>query len=135
MCFEKSMMDRRSQSSCNCPMECSSISYSFKVVSTKFEEEEMCQNLGQNGKFWTKQFASTAHKFPPQFIRKLIEVKNDSFISNEVEYCKRNLQYRAEVIFKLATDSMSVTVMSSRMSFFDKMSAFGMSSYKDIPDR
>ena len=65
-----------------------------------------------------------AHKIPPQFERKLIEIKNN-VSSDQVDYCKRNLQYRAMVIFRLATDSMSVTVMSSRLSFFDKMSAFG----------
>ena len=69
-----------------------------------------------------KQFYE--HKFPPQFIRKLIEVK-DNVSSNATEYCKRNLEYRAEVIFRMATDSVTVTVMSSRLSFFDMMSSFG----------
>ena len=95
----------------------------FVFFSTKFEEEEMCPNVKNKGDFLMKEFYT--HKFPHQFIRKLIEVKNENISSDAVEHCKRNLQYRAEVIFKLATDSMSVTVMSSRLSFFDKMSAFG----------
>ena len=119
------MLERRTQYECNCPMECSSISYSFRVVSTKFEEKDMCENVGKKGKFWTKEFESPDQKNPPQFIRKLIKLKNNSISANAEEYCKRNLQYRAEVIFRMATDSMSVTVMSSRLSFFDKMSAFG----------
>ena len=104
-------------------MECNSITYSFRVVSTKLEEDEVCEGKDSSGvSFMNEQFY--AHKIPPQFERKLIEIKNN-VSSDEVEYCKRNLQYRAMVIFRLATDSMSVTVMSSRLSFFDKMSAFG----------
>ena len=49
-----------------------------------------------------------------------------------IDYCKKNLKYRAEVIFRLATDSLSVTVMSRRLSFFDKMSAFGKLMLKII---
>ena len=64
------------------------------------------------------------HKSPPQFIRKLIEYK-DNTSSDPSDTCKVNIQYRAEVIFRLATDSISVTVMSRRLSFFDKLSAFG----------
>ena len=53
-----------------------------------------------------------------------MKIKNN--VSEDAqEYCKKNLQYRAELIFKMATDSVSVTVMSQRLSFFDKMSAFG----------
>ena len=104
-------------------MECTSISYSLRVVSTKFEEKEMCGETSENSVM--KEFNAEGHKFPPQFIRKLIHLKNNSVSSDEVEFCKRNLKYRAEVIFRLATDSMSVTVISSRLSFFDKMSAFG----------
>ena len=64
------------------------------------------------------------NKFPPQFIRRLKQFKDNSS-SQEQDYCKKNIQYRAEVIFRMATDTMSVTVMSPRLSFFDKMSAFG----------
>ena len=123
MCFEDSMKNRTTQKTCDCPMECTSISYSFRVVSTKFEHKEMCGETNENSVM--NDFDLVGHKFPHQFIRKLIHLKNNSVSSKEVEYCKRNLKYRAEVIFMLATDSMSVTIMSSRLSFFDKMSAFG----------
>ena len=39
--------------------------------------------------------------------------------------CLKNLNYKAEVIFRIATDTMSVTVSSRRLSFFDKLSGFG----------
>ena len=62
---------------------------------------------------------------PPKFVRKLIEFKNN-VSSDEIEYCHRNIQYRAEITFFLATDSVSVTAMTRRLSFFDQLSAFGM---------
>ena len=110
------------EDNCNCPMECNSITYSFTTVSTPFIKEEMCLLETKEGHYMMKQFYE--HKFPPQFIRKLIEVK-DNISSNATEYCKRSLEYRAEVIFRMATDSVTVTVMSSRLTFFDKMSSFG----------
>ena len=45
--------------------------------------------------------------------------------SKPSELCRRYLPYRAEVIFRLATDTVSVIVRSRRLSFFDKLSAFG----------
>ena len=56
------------------------------------------------------------------FERTMIRMK---YNMSNVEYCKTQLKYRAEVTFRLATDSMSVTVMSRRLTFYDKMSAFG----------
>ena len=41
------------------------------------------------------------------------------------DVCTTNIQYRAEIIFKLATNNIQVTVTSRRLSFFDKLSAFG----------
>ena len=64
------------------------------------------------------------HKFPPQFIRNLIMFK-DNISADESENCKKNIQYRAEVTFQLATNEMPVTVISRRLSFFDKLSGFG----------
>ena len=81
----------------------------------------------KKGNFLMKQFYE--HKFPPEFVRKLIQAKSN-ISANEVEYCKKNLQYRAEVIFRMASDTVSVTVVSRRLSFFDKMSAFGKLCYK-----
>ena len=67
--------------------------------------------------------------FPPVFISRARE-----FISNEssdmTELCKRLLPYRAQVTFRLATDTVSVTVRSRRLSFFDKLSAFGNQNQK-----
>ena len=59
---------------------------------------------------------------------KLMFIKENISI-DAVDDCNRNLQYRAEVIFKLVTDTLSVTVISRRLSFFDKMSAFGKHLY------
>ena len=64
------------------------------------------------------------NKFPKEFVRRLILFK-DNKTSDEVEYCKQNIKYRAEVAFFLATDSVSVTSMTKRLSFFDQLSAFG----------
>ena len=117
------------EGSCDCPMECNSISYSFSVVSTPFDPELLCRddvndyNIG-NGKsdFLMKPFYK--RKAPPQFERRLLKMMNN-ISEDAMAYCKKNIKYRAEVIFKMATDSMSVTTMSRRLSFFDKMSAFG----------
>ena len=108
---------------CDCPTQCNFISYSFTTVSTPFDGNELCPPETLNSdNFLMKPFYE--NKFPPQFIRKLIKIKNN--VSDDAQdYCKKNLQYRAEVIFRMATDTMSVTVMSPRLSFFDKMSAFG----------
>ena len=51
---------------------------------------------------------------------------NITTTSDEAELCKRLLPYRAEVTFRMATDTVSVTVRSKRLTFFDKLSAFGM---------
>ena len=81
------MKNSTNQRNCDCPMECNSITYSFRVVSTKLEEDEVCEGKDSlMNEFY-------AHKIPPQFERKLIEIKNN-VSSDEIEYCKRNLQYR-----------------------------------------
>ena len=67
-------------------------------------------------------------KYPPMFMRKLSEILQNVSSADDV-ICKRNINYRAEVIFRLATNSISVTVISRRLSFFDKLSAFG-NNYK-----
>ena len=101
-CFDQNMKNSTNQRNCDCPMECNSISYSFRVVSTKLEEDEVCEGKDS----FMKEFY--AHKIPPQFERKLIEIKNN-VSSDEIEYCKRNLQYRAMVIFRLATGQWQLT--------------------------
>ena len=44
------------------------------------------------------------------------------------EICKKKLLYKAEVIFKISTHTMIVIENSRRLSFFDKLSGFGMNS-------
>ena len=110
---------------CECPRECNYRSYSFSLVSTPFDPKKMCPSAIKSTDFLMMEFYK--NKSPPQFIRKLKAIKEfkDNVTSDEDVYCKRNIQYRAEVIFRLATDSVSVTVMTRRLSFFDKLSAFG----------
>ena len=111
-------------------MECNSISYQFTLESTPLGKAEMCPyaRLAE----WThdnllmKEFY--IKKTPPQFVRDLKLLKNN-ISSDAQEYCKKNLDYRAEVIFKMATDTLPVTVLSSRLSFFEKMSAFGKKTH------
>ena len=101
-------------------MECDSISYSFSVVSTPFNEIGLCP-----AKLQTSTMSAFYRKpFPKPFIRKL-----KKFIYNETdstsEICKINVKYRAEIMFKLATNNIAVTVTTKRLNFFDKLSGFG----------
>ena len=130
-CFEASMEDTP-EWTCDCPVECKSISYSFSIVSTPFNPEEACPT--SNDAFWRDDVLLRPfyeeNESPPKFVKKLINMRNNISLDVDDRYqmeesCKKNLQYRAEVIFQLATDSMSVTIMSRRLSFFDKLSAFG----------
>ena len=104
-------------------MECTTISYSFSVVITPFNPEELCPE-DSHYEYLMNPFKDL--KYPLPFIRKLLEIKDNITFPGEVEECMNNLQNRAEVNIKLVTDTMPVTVMSRRLSFFDKMSAFGI---------
>ena len=111
---------------CDCPVECESISYSFSIVSTPLDPEEICTDLREYGRDRRDPFMEDFYnnKYPPQYVRTLLTIKSN--VSDDaIDYCKKNLPYRAEVIFRMASDIMPVTIMSSRLSFFDKMSAFG----------
>ena len=103
-------------------MECDSISYSFSLVSTPFNEIGLCPGNRKRPHPLMSEFYEKP--FPKLFIRKM-----KKFIYNETdstsEICKRNVKYRAEIIFKLATNNIAVTVTSKRLSFFDKLSGFG----------
>ena len=121
------MENNISEDNCDCPKECSYISYSFTLESTEFDPKEVCPDIfgsdfDKYENFVMKPFYE--HKYPAQFIRSLRSIQSN-VSDTDMAYCEKNLKYRAEVIFRLATDSMSVTVLSSRLSFFDKMSAFG----------
>ena len=108
---------------CECPMECSTISYSFSVVITPFNPLELCPENSHN-EFLMKAFKEAVS--PPKFIRELMKIKDNVTFPGDEWECIINLHNRAEVNFKLVTDTMPVTVMSRRLSFFDKMSAFGI---------
>ena len=103
---------------CDCPKECNTLSYSFSVTSTPLDPDELCTpDDSKMGQFYY-------HKFPADFVRTQMKMKYN--VTNDAtDYCKKNIEYRAELVFKMATDSMEVTVLSRRLSFFDKMSAFG----------
>ena len=121
------------EENCDCPVECNSLSYSFTLISTPFDAQKMCpKNIGPIS-FLMKEFYQNENKFPTQFVRKLIKL-NANVSSNEIDYCFKNIQYRAEIIFRLASNQMSVTVMSRRLSFFDKMSAFGKDNFQSSID-
>ena len=110
------------EETCDCPMECSYISYSFSVVSTPFDANKLCPGKNRKADFLMKEFYE--NPFPPKFIRKLIQLKRNES-SAEAIYCKRNIKYRAAIEFKLATNQITVTYMSRRLTLFDKVSAFG----------
>ena len=106
---------------CNCPLECDIVSYSSYFVSSQFKPDELCPTK-EPEEGLMKEFY--VHKSPPQLIRDLEKYTSNS--SNKAQdYCLKNIQYRAEVNFQLATNTMSVTVISRRLSFFDKLSGFG----------
>ena len=115
------MKNNSIEDKCQCPMECDYISYSFSLVSTPFDPAEMCPNNPRSQDLM-RQFDE--YKSPPRFVRKLIQFRKN-ISSADSDYCMRNIMYRAEVNFRLATNSLSVTIMSRRLSFFDKMSSFG----------
>ena len=127
LCFENAFHSVTTEETCDCPVECNSLSYSFSLVSTPFDSQGMCpSDATKNNRFLMKEFYINDH--PPKFVRKLIHFVKNTSVTNIVsskDLCMRNLQYRAEVIFRLATDTISVTVMSRRLSFFDKLSDFG----------
>ena len=119
ICFENSISDITLEENCDCPMECNYISYSSFYVSTPLDPEQLCSK-GSHG----LMEAIFKNKYPPQFVRNLRKyMKNET--SNQKDICKKYLQYRAKVTFQLATNTLSVTVISRRLSFFDKLSGFG----------
>ena len=121
------MLNLTNEETCDCPMECNSISYSYGFVSKPFDSNKMCMGEKISEDFLMKPLYK--NKLPDQFVRRLTQFKDNVTLS-EIEYCKSEIQYRAEVKFFLATDSVSVTAMTRRLSFFDKLSAFGMSQRK-----
>ena len=122
-CIEDSINTVDIEKSCDCPIECTSISYSFTKVSTPFDGDEFCPpSIMGHGDFLMKPFYED--KEPPKFVRKLWKIKYN-VSDDDMGYCKDTLKYRAEVIFRLATDSIYVTVLNKRLSFFDMLSSLG----------
>ncbi len=122
LCFEESMKNFTSVNDCDCPLDCDSITYSYSLVSSRLKENELCAN---KLKAPTPLMTDFYHKpFPKLFIRQLRKyAKNIS--ADPYEICSKYLQYRAAVTFQLATNDVSVTITSRRLSFFDKLSGFG----------
>ena len=121
-CFEDIMANDTLEEDCSCPLECDSITYSFSVVSSPFNEIGLCSSRLDKPSPLMSEFY--LKPFPKPFVRKL-----KTFLLNETddtrEICMTNIKYRAKVIFKLATNNIAVTVTSKRLSFFDKLSGFG----------
>ena len=120
ICIERSLKNSSLGLGCHCPMDCDSVSYSYSIVSTPISEKEQCSTKGDYSIF--EEFYK--RPFPPKFIRRTREFLGIESLK-EADVCKKLLPYRAEVTFRLATDTVSVTVRSRRLSFFDKLSAFG----------
>ena len=121
ICFESILANFSTALSCHCPMDCDSVSYSYSIVSTPILEREECSAKGKDSLF--QEFYDKP--FPPKFITRVRELLGKTNSSKAMFLCKRMLPYRAEVTFRLATDTVSVTVRSRRLSFFDKLSGFG----------
>ena len=120
ICFEEAISTNQDDQ-CDCPLECNSISYSYTFITTPLNPDETCPP-GNIKNFLMKEFYE--HKFPPEYIRNLRKFK-DNVTSDQAEICKNNIKYRAKLTFKLATDTIQVTVSSKRLSFFDQLSGFG----------
>ena len=92
------------------------------MVSTPFDKKELCKANKDKSNPLISEFYE--HPFPKRFIRKLeFLIRN---ISEDPEtICEKDVQFKAEVIFRIATNDVSVTVVTRRLSFFDKVSAFG----------
>ena len=122
LCFEESMKNFTLEKECDCPVDCDSITYSYSLYSTPFNYDYFCSGSLKNPTPLMKGFYK--EPFPKIFIRKLrMLVKNIS--DDTLENCKRYLKYRALVTFRLGTNDVAVTVKSKRLTFFDRLSAFG----------
>ena len=112
---------------CDCPIECNAIDYSYYFVSSPFNPEELCPSKMIRNRFLMKEYYKNV--LPPQLLRRM-RMFYTNISDGQQENCRRNVPYRAEVVFRLATDTMTVTVASKRLSFFDKLSSFGIKNSK-----
>ena len=103
-------------------MGCDSITYSFSLDSSRLNEDELCSRTQNQPNPLMTDFYKKP--FPKLFIRQLRKYgKNIS--ADPFENCNQYLKYRAVVLFQLASNDVSVTITSRRLSFFDKLSGFG----------
>ena len=82
----------------------------------------MCPAEDFNEDFLMKEFY--LKKSPPLLLRKM-EKFAFNVTDEEQEICKKQLLYKAEVIFIISTPTIIVIENSRRLSFFDKLSGFG----------
>ena len=108
---------------CNCPLECDALNYSYYYVSSPFDPVEMCPSNILTEDYLMKE--SYKNPMPSQLLRKMEKYAYNSTDDME-DLCRISIKYKAEVIFRLATNTMAVTLTSRRLSFFDKLSGFGM---------
>ena len=82
---------------CDCPLECDAIKYSYYYVSSKFEPDKMCPSKAGKEDFLMKEFY--LDPMPPKLLTRM-----EMFAYNETdgvhEICKKNIKYKAEVIFR-----------------------------------
>jgi len=71
------------EDTCDCPIECNSISYSYSFVSRPFDPKEMCFSEKGSKGFLMKPLYN--NKLPDQFVRRLTQLKNNE-TSSEIEY-------------------------------------------------
>ena len=116
------MANSTTEEKCDCPLECDGIYYSYYFVSSPLNPDKMCPGEDNKGSFLMKEFYS--NPIPPKLLLKMMKF---GFNTSEdvVDICKKNIKYKAEIFFKLATNTMSITITSRRLSFFDKLSGFG----------
>ena len=130
LCFEESMKNFILQKKCDCPLDCDSITYSYSLVSSRLKEDELCTaNQNSPTPLMTDFYE---RPFPKLFIRQ-IEKYAKNISADPYEICSKYLKYKAVVTFQLATNDVSVTITSRRLSFFDKLSGFGKKMYNIYP--
>ena len=114
---------------CNCPLECEAITYDYEYVSTPFDPDVMCPNLAGKANLMKDYYDNP---LPSKMSRNMMAYFNFSPPKSDSDVCKHDIQFRAMVIFRLATDTMTVTTTSRRLSFFDKLSSFGKKNHNSF---
>ena len=116
------MSNVTNEEKCYCPLECDAISYSYSILSSPLDPDILCPKNDIKDDFLMKEFYK--NQKPPKLLRQM-ELYAYNKTADKSDLCRKNMKYRAEIYFRLATNTMSVTVSSRRLSFFDKLSGFG----------